>query len=151
MKSWEYMAQKYIFKKLFNGEFVVYEHIEPGRVAVSDGVQIFVFEENQTVFNLGKCTETDRISVILNGVEPSEVKPTELMSRSMRGTIYRRLTSKTEEGNDVWIKEDFVKRFAKYSFFYGGGPTPVSVRDKADKLIAAIMPCDIYGSIRKQA
>ena len=146
MKSWEYKAQKYIFKKLFNGEFVICEHIEPGRVAVSDGVWIFVFEENQIIFNLEKCTETNKISTILNSVEASEVKPTESMSGAMGGTIYRRLAPKTEEGNDVWIKEDFVKRFAKYDFYYGGGPTPVSVRDKEDKLIAAIMQRAKFGT-----
>ena len=145
MKSWEYKAQKYIFEKLFNGEFVICEHIKPGRVAVSDGVWIFVFEENQIIFNLEKCTETDKISTILDSVDPSEVKPTESMSGAMGGTIYRRLAPETEEGNEVWIKEDFVKHFARYRFFYGGGATPVSVRDTADKLIAAIMPGAKFG------
>ena len=151
IKSWEYKAQKYVFKRLFNGEFVIRDQIEPGRVAVSDGIWIFILEENQIIFNLEKCTKTDKISASLNSVEPSEVKPTNSMYGAADRTIYRRLASKIGEGNDVWIEEKFVKRFAKYRFFYGGGPTPVSVRDKSDKLIAAIMPCDIYGSIRKQA
>ena len=133
MKSWEY-----------------YEHIEPGRVAVSDGIRIFVFEENQIMFNLEKCAETDKISEILNRTESYEVKPTNTLYWRTGEKLYRSLVPKSGSGeeNAVWIEEDFVKRFEKFSFFYGGGATPVSVRDTADKLIAAILPCDIDGSIR---
>lgn len=142
--------QKYIFKRLLNEEPVFCETFSEGRILFSDGVRVFVLPEQQILFDCAKCTKTDAIAKQLRGFyEPNEMKITNELYES-HGKLYRKLTPADGSGGAVWIEEKFRKRFAKGVFVYSGGKSPVCIEDDSKELIAAIMPCDIDGSLRGQ-
>lgn len=142
--------QKYIFKRLLSEEPVFCETFSEGRILFSDGVRVFVLPEQQILFDCAKCTKTDAIAKQLRGFyEPNEMKITNELFLS-HGKLYRKLIPADGSEEAVWIEENFVKDFAEGVFVYSGGKSPVCIEDDSKELIAAIMPCDIDGSLRGQ-
>lgn len=148
MKSPIDKIQKYIFKRLVNGEAVFCESFSEGRILISDGVRAFVLLEQDILFNRARCIETDVIAKSLRSTQgQSEMKITNELYAS-HGKFYRKLIPADGSEGAVWIEEKFRKRFAKGVFVYSGGKSPVCIEDDSKELIAAIMPCDIDGSLR---
>ena len=79
--------------------------------------------------------------------EPNEMKITNELFSS-HGKLYRKLVPADGSEGAVWIEEKFVQDFTGGLFVYSGGISLVCVKDETGDLIAAIMPCDIDGSLR---
>lgn len=143
--------QKYIFKRLLSGEPVFYETFSEGRILFSDGVRAFVLPEQQILFDCARFTKTDAIAKLLRSIyEPNEMKITNELFAGRRGELYRKLVPADGSEGAVWIEEKFVQDFTGGLFVYFGGTSPVCVKDDTGDLIAAIMPRDIDGSLRRR-
>ena len=144
--------QKYIFNRLLKEEKVFYETFSTVQIIFSDGVRAFLLPKDQILFNLEKCREVNYLTKqVKSACASSTMKLTNKMCKAANRKIYRMLVSIDGSEELVWIEEDFAKNFEAYSFVYPGGKNPVCVRDHSGEFIAAIMPCDIDGSITRQA
>lgn len=142
--------QKYIFDRLLKGYPVSYYQLDDYRIAFTDGVRIFIFSKEQIKFDISKCTPSKKMKEILHdALGGHEVTPSEeIKAYNSMGKNYRKL-QRNDGQAETWVEDKFVKDYNACTFIHCGGKNPICVLDDIGDLIAAIMPCDVNGSLRK--